>query len=67
MNAVLSPLVSEFETTQQEASYTAWLRARVSSSLADPAPSVPHDQVMAELDTLLDDIARKTGLNTSSS
>ena len=61
MNAALSPLVSEFETTQQEASYTSWLHARVSSSLVDPAPSVPHDMVMAELDTLLADIARKQG------
>ena len=59
MNAVLSPMVSEFETVEHEASYTRWLEARVSASLADAAPSVPHDQVMAELDSLLDDLARK--------
>ena len=67
MNAALSPLVSEFETTQQEASYTSWLNARVSSSLADTEPSIPHDQVMAELDMLLADIARKPGQNSPSS
>ena len=54
-------MVSEFETVEHEASYTRWLEARVSASLADAAPSVPHDQVMAELDTLLDELARKQG------
>ncbi len=45
MSAVLSPIVSEFETAEQEASYTAWLRAKVAESLADPRPSIPHDEV----------------------
>ncbi len=67
MNAALSPLVSEFETTQQEASYTSWLHARVSSSLADTEPSIPHDQVMAELDVLLSEIGRKTAQSRPSS
>jgi hypothetical protein len=57
MNTALSPLVSEFETTEQEASYTAWLRAKVAASLADPRPVIPHDEVMAEMDTLIDQIA----------
>lgn len=53
MNAVLSPLVSEFETTEQEASYTTWLNAKVAASLADPPPAIPHDEVMAEMDALI--------------
>lgn len=57
MNAVLSPLVSEFETTEQEASYTAWLKAKVAASLADPRPAIPHDEVMAEMGALIDAIA----------
>ena len=57
MNTALSPLVSEFETTEQEASYTAWLRAKVAASLADPRPAIPHDEVMAEMDTLIDQLA----------
>lgn len=56
-------MVSEFETLEHEASYTRWLHARVSESLAEAAPSMPHDQVMAELDTMLEDIARKTAAN----
>lgn len=45
MSAVLSPLVSEFDTVEQEASYTAWLQAKVAASLADPRPPIPHDEV----------------------
>ncbi|MQT44259.1 stability determinant [Pseudomonas sp. FSL R10-0765] len=41
----LSPIVSEFETEEQETSYTVWLRAKVSASLADPRPAIPHDEV----------------------
>lgn len=57
MSTALSPLVSEFETTEQEASYTAWLQAKVAASLADPRPAIPHDEVMAEMDALIDQIA----------
>ena len=59
MSTALSPLVSEFETTEQEASYTAWLQAKVAASLADPRPAIPHDEVMAEMDALIDRIAAK--------
>jgi hypothetical protein len=45
MNTVLSPLVSEFDTSEQEASHTAWLQAKVAASLADPRPAIPHDEV----------------------
>lgn len=58
--ATLSSLVSEFETIDQETSYAAWLRAKVAASLADPRPAVPHDEVMAELDGLIDQIEAQT-------
>ncbi len=45
MTAVLDPRISEFETIEQEASYTAWLQAKVAASLADPRPAIPHDEV----------------------
>ena len=57
MSTALSPLVSEFETIEQEASYTEWLRGKVAASLADPRPAIPHDEVMAEMDALIDQIA----------
>jgi hypothetical protein len=53
MGTVLSPLVSEFETEEQEASYTAWLKAKVQASLDDPRPNIPHDKVMAKSRALL--------------
>ena len=59
MNAVFSPLVSEFETAEQEASYTAWLKAKVAASLADPRPAIPHDEVMAEMQALIESKLKK--------
>nr|3ZBE_A Chain A, PAAA2 [Escherichia coli O157:H7] len=44
-NRALSPMVSEFETIEQENSYNEWLRAKVATSLADPRPAIPHDEV----------------------
>ena len=44
-----SPIVSEFDTREEEAAYIEWLRAKVAASLADPRPPVPHDQAMAEI------------------
>ena len=45
MSTVLSPIVSEFETLEQEQSYNAWLRAKTEASLADPRPPIAHDEV----------------------
>ncbi|EPB2021934.1 antitoxin [Escherichia coli] len=57
MSTALSPIVSEFETTEQENSYNEWLRAKVASGLADPRPAIPHDEVMAEMENLIAQIA----------
>lgn len=54
-----SPIVSEFETDEQEAAYTEWLKRKVTASLADPRPPVPHDQVMAEMRAIIDKAKRK--------
>jgi hypothetical protein len=53
MNAVLSPIVSEFETQEAADRYDAWFRAKVQESLDDPRPSIPHDVVMAKMRALL--------------
>lgn len=53
MNAILSPVVSEFETEEQASSYVAWVKAKVQASLEDPRPGVPHDQVMAEMEAII--------------
>jgi hypothetical protein len=54
MSAELSPIVSEFETEEQAASYDRWFRAKVQASLDDPRPSIPHDQVMADMRALIE-------------
>jgi hypothetical protein len=51
--AKYSPIESEFESPEDEAAYNAWLKAKVEAALADPRPSIPHDQVMAELRAII--------------
>lgn len=53
MSAKLSPIVSEFETEEQAASYDRWFRAKVQALLDDPRPGIPHDQVMAEMEAII--------------
>ncbi len=53
MNAVLSPIESEFTSVDEAQAHDRWFRAQVQASLDDPEPSTPHDQVMAELELLI--------------
>ncbi len=48
--AALDPLVSEFDTEEQAASYDKWFRAKVQKALDDPRPAIPHDEAMKLLD-----------------
>ena len=41
--------LSVFDSAEEEADYTAWLRAKLQASIDDPRPSIPHEQVMAEV------------------
>lgn len=50
----LSPIVSEFETEEEAEAYDKWFRAKVEASMADPRPSIPHDQVMAKLSAIIE-------------
>jgi hypothetical protein len=49
-----SPIVSEFATSEEAAAYEDWLRAKVAASLADERPSIPHDEVMAEMRAIIE-------------
>lgn len=55
MSIPLSPIVSEFETEEQAASYDRWFRAKVQASIDDPRPNIPHEQVMAEVERMLEE------------
>ncbi|HAV51469.1 MAG TPA: stability determinant [Brevundimonas sp.] len=59
--AKLDPIVSEFATTEEAEAHDAWVRAKVEQSLAAPGPDIPHDQVMAEIQAMLDAKAKRTG------
>ena len=52
--AKLSPIESEFESAEAAEAHDRWVREKVAQALADPAPSIPHDQVMADLQAVLD-------------
>lgn len=54
MNTVLSPIESEFATTEEAEAYERWFRAKVQESLDDTRPNIPHDEVMAEMRQLLE-------------
>lgn len=54
MNTPLDPLVSEFATAEEADAYDRWFRARVQASIDDPRPSIPHDQVMAEMQDIIE-------------
>ncbi|MFW1950148.1 antitoxin [Acinetobacter bereziniae] len=49
MSTIFNPIVSEFDSSDHEAEYNAWFRAKIEKASADPRPSVPHDQVVAHL------------------
>jgi hypothetical protein len=53
MNTALTPIESEFATTEEAEAHDRWFRAKVQASLNDERPSIPHDQVMAEMDAII--------------
>ena len=64
MNAVLSPIVSEFETEEQETSYNQWFRAKVEEALRSEKTRLPHDAAMAKVQLMLEE-RRKARANCS--
>ncbi|MGN6821121.1 MAG: type II toxin-antitoxin system RelB family antitoxin [Sphingomonas sp.] len=45
----LSPIESEFETTENAEAYDKWFRAKVQKALDSKEPLIPHDEAMAEI------------------
>lgn len=64
MKTALSPIESEFATTEEAEAYERWFRAKVQESLDDNSPLIPHDQVMAEMQTLIDTKRREHAART---
>jgi hypothetical protein len=55
MSSALPPIVSEFDTVEQEASYDQWFRAKVEEALRSEKPRLSHDAAMAKVQALLDE------------
>ena len=50
----LTPIESEFDTAEEAAAHDAWVRAKVEKAMNSKEPSIPHDQVMAEMQAIID-------------
>ncbi|WP_095120403.1 antitoxin [Pseudomonas sp. Irchel s3f10] len=59
MDPLFSTTNADFENEEQAASYDRWFRAEVQKSLDDPRPNIPHEQVMAEIEALMERVRRK--------
>lgn len=49
MSAHLSPIVSEFESEEQAASYDRWFRAKVQEAMDSTKPKLGHDEAMSKV------------------
>lgn len=52
--AKLDPIISEFATSEEEEAYDKWFRAEVEAAMAETGPGIPHEQVMAEMQAIID-------------
>lgn len=59
MSILHSPFYADFESEEEAESYDRWFRAEVQEALDDPSPGIPHDEVMAMLDQMLEEMRRK--------
>jgi hypothetical protein len=59
MSTSFFPQTPLTETEEQDASYDRWFRAKVQAALDDPSPGIPHDQVMAEMQALIESKRKK--------
>ncbi len=50
----LTPIESEFSTSEDAAAYDAWFRAKVQRAIDSERPRIPHDQVMAAAQAIID-------------
>ena len=64
MNAALSPIVSEFETEEQEISYNQWFKSKVEEALQSGKPRLPHNAAVAKVQAMLKE-RRKARANSS--
>lgn len=47
--AKLMPTKSDFATSEDAEAYNAWFRMKVERAMASKEPSIPHDEVVAQM------------------
>ncbi len=52
--ARMTPIESEFPTSEDAAAHDQWFRAKVATALASKEPTIPHDEVMDEIEGILE-------------
>jgi len=52
--AELSPIESEFATTEEAEAYDRWFRAKVRAALEDERDRIAHDAAMARMRAVLE-------------
>jgi predicted esterase len=57
--AKLDPIVSEFESEEAAEAYDTWFRAQVEKALAETGPGIPHEEVMAGVQAIIEKHAKK--------
>jgi len=50
----LSPIESEFATSEDAEAHDAWFRAKVEKAMASREPGIPHAEVMAEMRAIIE-------------
>jgi len=50
----LTPIESEFATTEEAEAYDAWFRKKVAARMASNKPGIPHEEVMAKMQAIID-------------
>lgn len=58
--AINDPLRYEFDSAKEYADYDAWFRAKVQEAIDSTEPTVPHDEVVKDLQEI---IAKARGRN----
>jgi hypothetical protein len=69
MPTTLSPIESEFATVEEAEAYDRWFREEVEAALreadAPGAVFIPHDQVMADMDAIINEAELKLAAKRS--
>ena len=50
-------------TGHQTAAHNRWIAAEIQDALDDPRPSLPHDEVTANMDAVIDAVERESANN----